>query len=85
MKKRKKEFGLEYLKTPLKTKKKKPEPEEEEVVVEKKEKKKDDTIVEDFDFILGYAQTKGLAKQMDAKDYIDYLLHRPRKKKEEEA
>lgn len=58
-------------------------PEEEEERQEKKEKaKKSEALITkdlpgvDYDFILGKAQTNGLAKPMLAGDYIDYLLGR---------
>jgi len=58
-------------------------PEEEEEKQEKKEKaKKFEALMTkdlpgvDYDFILGKAQTNGLAKPMLAGDYIDYLLGR---------
>ena len=96
----KKQFGLVNLRSiqGLSKKKQKDIAKEEEVMEELEEKEEGkkkkagrmilsaDLPKDDYDFILGFARSDGnLADKMTGEDYVDYLLHRPRKIKKEEA
>lgn len=95
----KKQFGLVNLMKGLTKKEQKAIAKEEEAMEELEEKeegkkkKKSNRMVlsadlpkDDYDFILGFARQDGnLADKMSGEDYVDYLLHRPRKIKKEEA
>lgn len=92
--KTKKQFSLVNLMKGLTKKEQKAIVKEEEMMedIEEKEMEKRvsksspcaDLPKEDYDAILGFARQDGkIADPMTAEDYINYLLHRPRIKKEE--